>query len=59
MIFIDKNKYFSDFVSRIENKELKKIWGNDLHFKEKYFDYIFFGAGIFQIHLFIKKLKND
>ena len=42
MIFKDKNKYYSDFVSRIENKELKKMWDNDLHFKEKFFDYIYF-----------------
>ncbi|AFS47275.1 hypothetical protein HIMB5_00005070 [alpha proteobacterium HIMB5] len=36
-----KKEYFEKFLSRIENKNLKKLWEEDSHFKEKFFDYIY------------------
>ena len=36
-----KHEYFNNFLSRLENVDLKKLWEKDTHFKEKYFDYIY------------------
>ena len=36
-----KKEYFKNFLSRIENENLKKSWEKDTHFKEKFFDYVY------------------
>ena len=36
-----KEKYFKDFLSRLENPEMKVSWENSIHFKEKFFDSIY------------------
>ena len=38
---IEKKEYFEDFLSRVENRNLKELWKKDTHFKEKFFDYIY------------------
>ena len=37
----NKEILFKNFLSRIENEDLKKKWEIDIHFKEKFFDYIY------------------
>ena len=37
----NKKNHFLNFLSRIENNELKKEWVKTNHFKEKFFDYIY------------------
>ena len=41
MSSINKKEHFTDFLSRLESKELKELWEKDIHFKEKFFDYIY------------------
>lgn len=39
---IEKNKTnFNNFISRIDNENIKKLWKDDTHFKEKFFDYVY------------------
>ena len=41
MTLRDQKKSYTDFISRLENENLKKMWEKDTHFKEKFFDYIY------------------
>lgn len=41
MINSNKKNLFKNFLSRIENTDLKKEWEKDTHFKEKFFDYLY------------------
>ena len=34
-------KLFDGFLSRIQNENIKKLWLEDIHFKEKFFDYVY------------------
>lgn len=40
-ILYKKREYFENFLSRVENENLKKLWEKDIHFKEKFFDYVY------------------
>ena len=37
----NKENLFKNFLTRIENEDLKKKWEDDTHFREKFFDYIY------------------
>ena len=41
MTLRDQKKSYTDFISRLENENLKKMWEKDTNFKEKFFDYIY------------------
>ena len=37
----DNKEFFNNFLSRIKNENIKKLWLDDKHFREKFFDYIY------------------
>ena len=37
----DNKEFFNNFLSRIENENIKKLWLEDTHFREKFFDYVY------------------
>ena len=37
----NKEHLFKNFLTRIENEDLKKEWEKDTHFKEKFFNYLY------------------
>jgi ribosomal protein S20 len=37
----DNKEFFNNFLSRIKSENIKKLWLEDKHFREKFFDYIY------------------
>ena len=37
----DNTEFFDNFLSRIKNENIKKLWLEDTHFREKFFDYVY------------------
>ena len=37
----DNKEFFNNFLSRIKDENIKKLWLDDKHFREKFFDYIY------------------
>ena len=42
MITEDNVKLFENFISRIKDDKIKKLWIEDTHFREKFFNYIYY-----------------
>ena len=37
----DNKEFFNNFLSRIKSENIKKLWLEDKHFREKFFDYVY------------------
>ena len=37
----DNKEFFNNFLFRIKNENIKKLWLEDTHFREKFFDYVY------------------